>query len=78
MLAARGPTGVNFFVEDEGPGLSDVVTARLFQPVPSGKPGGGGIGLVISRHLAQHAGGQLELVKSDVNGCCFRLSVPTT
>lgn len=67
---------VVFFVDDEGPGLAAAVRGQLFQPVSSTKPGGGGIGLVISHHLAQHAGGTLGLEKSDAGGCRFRLAAP--
>lgn len=63
-------------VEDDGPGIPESVRARLFQPVTSTKPGGGGIGLVLSRQLAQHAGGSLSLEKSGPDGCRFLLSLP--
>jgi signal transduction histidine kinase len=63
-----------FVIEDEGPGLTPTVRDQLFQPVTSTKPGGGGIGLVISHQLAQHAGGVLTLEKSDAHGCRFRLA----
>lgn len=65
-----------FVVEDTGPGLDPAVRERLFQPVRSTKPGGGGIGLVLSHQLAQHAGGTLALEKSDSRGSRFRLAVP--
>jgi signal transduction histidine kinase len=76
LVAGCDPGKVWFLVEDEGPGLPEKVNGRLFQPVASARIGGSGIGLVISRHLAQHAGGRLELVRNSVNGCCFRLSIP--
>ncbi len=65
-----------FVVADDGPGLAPAVRDQLFQPVTSSKPGGGGIGLVLSQQLAQHAGGRLALVAGDTRGCRFRLSVP--
>jgi signal transduction histidine kinase len=46
-------------VEDEGPGLSE--TANLFVPFYTTKPGGSGIGLVLSRQIAEGHGGSLEL-----------------
>jgi signal transduction histidine kinase len=64
---------VEFVVADRGPGLSDAVRARLFQPCASGKPGGSGLGLALSHHLAQQAGGRLELVRSTPEGTSFRL-----
>lgn len=74
-LACRAlPEGATeFVVEDGGPGLPAAVRARLFQPVPSGKPGGSGLGLALSAQIAQQAGGRLELARSDERGTSFRL-----
>jgi signal transduction histidine kinase len=74
--ARRAENGVEFFVRDTGPGLPAAVQSELFRPVRSSKRGGGGVGLAISLRLAKHAGGTLELVRSDLNGTAFRLSVP--
>jgi signal transduction histidine kinase len=65
-----------FLVEDGGMGLPAEVRARLFQPCASTKAGGSGVGLALSQQLAQHAGGRLELVRSDERGTCFRLVLP--
>jgi signal transduction histidine kinase len=77
-IEARGGVNqsVDFFVGDSGPGIPRAVQAQLFRPVRSEKRGGGGVGLAISLRLAKHAGGNLELVRSDVSGTEFRLSVP--
>jgi signal transduction histidine kinase len=74
--ARSGGDGVEFFVRDDGPGLPDAVRSDLFRPVRSSKRGGGGVGLAISLRLAKHAGGTLELVRSDERGTEFRLWVP--
>jgi signal transduction histidine kinase len=74
--AARAGEGVAFFVRDAGPGISPGLQADLFRPVRSTKRGGGGVGLAISHRLAKHAGGSLELVRSDASGTEFRLLVP--
>lgn len=63
-------------VQDEGPGLSPAVAERLFTPCSSGKKGGTGIGLAISRQLAVHLGASLELKSTSNAGCCFRLVMP--
>ncbi len=46
-------------VDDEGPGLPD--GGNLFVPFFTTKPGGSGIGLVLSRQIAEAHGGALTL-----------------
>jgi signal transduction histidine kinase len=76
LEARRENDRVAFLVSDHGPGLPDAVRGALFRPVRSTKRGGGGVGLAISYRLAKHAGGELELVRSNAQGTMFRLSVP--
>ncbi len=62
-------------VEDEGPGLSD--TANLFVPFFTTKPGGSGIGLVLSRQIAEAHGGSLVLANQPGrSGCIAHLKLP--
>lgn len=62
-------------VLDDGPGLPN--TANLFVPFFTTKPGGSGIGLVLSRQIAEAHGGELTLVnRSDARGCEARLRLP--
>lgn len=67
---------INFEVRDQGAGLPAATQTRLFTPCTSGKKGGGGIGLAISKQLAQSLGAKLELAASSPSGCTFRLCVP--
>jgi signal transduction histidine kinase len=50
---------VEIWVEDDGPGLQS--TSNLFVPFFTTKPGGTGIGLVLSRQIAEGHGGTLTL-----------------
>src|SRR5690606_32821875 len=50
---------VEVWVADEGPGLSS--TANLFVPFFTTKPNGSGIGLALSRQIAEGHGGTLVL-----------------
>jgi len=62
-------------IEDEGPGLSN--TSNLFVPFFTTKPGGSGIGLVLSRQIAEAHGGSLDLRnRTSGRGCQARLVLP--
>ncbi len=66
---------VEVWVRDEGPGLSN--TANLFVPFFTTKPDGSGIGLVLSRQIAEAHGGTLTLEnRTDRAGCVATLSLP--
>jgi nitrogen fixation/metabolism regulation signal transduction histidine kinase len=62
-------------VVDDGPGLPN--TTNLFVPFFTTKPGGSGIGLVLSRQIAEAHGGELTLKnRTDGRGCEARLRLP--
>lgn len=69
---ATSESHVDIWVKDEGPGLPD--TANLFVPFFTTKPGGSGIGLVLSRQIAEAHGGTLSLINGD--GCEARVRLP--
>jgi signal transduction histidine kinase len=66
---------VEVYVQDEGPGLPS--SANLFVPFFTTKPTGSGIGLVLSRQIAEAHGGALTLDnRADRAGCIARLRLP--
>jgi two-component system, NtrC family, nitrogen regulation sensor histidine kinase NtrY len=66
---------VEVWVIDDGPGIPN--TANLFVPFFTTKPAGSGIGLVLSRQIAEAHGGQLTLEnRIDARGCEARLRLP--
>ena len=65
-------------VRDEGPGLPPELAANLFAPCKSTKEGGSGIGLAISKQLANHLGADLRLKHNAPGGCVFVLAFPVT
>ena len=66
---------VEVYVQDDGPGIPN--PANLFVPFFTTKPGGSGIGLVLSRQIAEAHRGTLTLENRDSKrGCEARLRLP--
>ena len=77
----KGPHHLEILIQDEGAGLAN--TANLFVPFFTTKPGGSGIGLVLSRQIAEAHGGSLDLRNREPKlgskeppGCEARLVLP--
>ncbi len=71
----RSATSVEILVRDEGPGLAN--TANLFVPFFTTKRGGSGIGLVLSRQIAEAHSGSVTLQNAaDGKGCEAKLTLP--
>lgn len=63
------------WIRDEGPGIPSA--GNLFVPFFTTKPGGSGIGLVLSRQIAEAHGGSLSLENARFGrGCEARLRLP--
>jgi len=79
---AGGPM-IEFSVIDTGIGISADQLARLFQRFSQGdsstvrRYGGSGLGLVISKRLAQMLGGDVVVESTLGQGACFRVAVAT-
>ncbi|HTM35163.1 MAG TPA: ATP-binding protein [Terriglobales bacterium] len=62
-------------IEDTGPGLMN--PGNAFVPFYTTKPAGSGIGLVLSRQIAEAHGGSLELQnRPDRQGCVVKIVLP--
>ena len=77
LAARREGNSVVFSVQDSGPGIAAEDAARVFEPFFTTKPGGMGLGLAISRMIAQDHGGDLRLAQSGSDGCVFEIELQT-
>jgi C4-dicarboxylate-specific signal transduction histidine kinase len=65
---------VSILVTDNGPGIPAAARERVFEPFVSGKPTGMGLGLAVSRAIAEAHGGALDALPG-THGV-FRLLLP--
>jgi two-component system, LuxR family, sensor kinase FixL len=66
----------HFIVSDNGPGVDPRFENRLFKAFETSKPQGLGLGLAISRMIAQNHGGDLAFESNAGRGARFGLRLP--
>ncbi len=76
LLAEQKNRSLILSVRDNGPGIAEEQKQNLFKPVHSQKESGSGIGLAISRELAERAGVTIQLVKSTDKGTTISVVIP--
>jgi two-component system, sensor histidine kinase and response regulator len=78
VIATRPAAGdmVEVSVADSGPGLSQEVRSRLFQPFVTTKSSGMGVGLSICYAIIEAHGGQLWAEDGAAGGTVFRFTLP--
>ncbi|PJK14307.1 PAS domain-containing sensor histidine kinase [Lysobacteraceae bacterium NML07-0707] len=75
LRVARESSRCMVDVIDRGPGITEGAARSLFKPFYTTSSHGTGLGLYISRELAQNNRGDLEYLRRG-SGSCFRLSIP--
>jgi signal transduction histidine kinase len=71
-----GPAQVELRVIDNGPGVDPADRARIFDAMYSTKPHGTGVGLSISRAIAEAHGGRIDVAAAAPRGAMFRVVLP--
>jgi two-component system sensor kinase FixL len=67
---------VEIKVSDNGPGISQAIAPRLFEPFRTTKAHGTGLGLAISRTIIKSHRGTLEYRPNEPAGACFSVRLP--
>jgi signal transduction histidine kinase len=80
LSVTAGESVVVYTVDDEGPGIDETETERVFDVYVTqamGEGRGVGLGLPLSRRLARLLGGELRAVARPGQGGCFLLELPS-
>jgi two-component system, NarL family, sensor histidine kinase EvgS len=81
LAAQPSNDALSLSVSDTGPGLDRSTQERLFKPYAQGDsslPGGSGLGLALSKQLAELMGGRIDVHSSLGQGSRFVLHLPMT
>ena len=76
MRARRETHLLTLSVDDTGPGISEEVRHRLFEPLASTKPKGLGLGLALCRRIAEKHDGEILASRSTLGGARFEARLP--
>jgi C4-dicarboxylate-specific signal transduction histidine kinase len=74
--ARNGDGRIRIDVRDSGPGVPPDLTDKIFEPLYTTKARGIGLGLSVSRSLAEANHGSLVVVNHPEGGAVFTLELP--
>lgn len=74
----RLPEGIEISVKDNGPGISDAIRDKIFQPFFTTKPTGQGtgLGLSLSYDIVKAHGGEIKVEGTQNEGSTFIIQIP--
>lgn len=70
------PSSVAIHVIDTGPGIPPEKHAEIFRPYVTGRKGGSGLGLAVTRRIIEEHGGQIDLFSEVGKGTDFTVRLP--
>ncbi len=68
--------GIEIEIADEGPGVNDQITGKIFQPFFTTKSSGSGLGLAIVKNIIKAHSGSITVSNREAGGACFRITLP--
>ena len=71
----RSKLALELHVEDNGPGVPEVIRERIFYPLVSGRDGGSGLGLTLAQTFVQQHLGTIEC-ESEPGRTIFKIVIP--
>jgi signal transduction histidine kinase len=70
------PTEIAIHVIDTGPGIPAEKHREIFRPYVSGRRGGSGLGLAVTRRIVEEHGGRIDLFSEPGKGTDFVVRLP--
>jgi len=74
----EGRDAVRVEVSDDGPGMPQEVSEKVFEPFFSTKPQGSGLGLAIVRKIVDAHDGRLDMRTTPGQGTTIRVTLPVS
>ena len=70
------PTAICIHVTDTGPGIPAEKHAEIFRPYVTGRKGGSGLGLAVTRRIIEEHGGRIDIYSELGKGSDFAVRLP--